>query len=88
MLLAAFATALGANVGRQAFDSLLQRATPVDERSRRFARSETMFQIVWVLGALIPTVLDLDARLGLLGLAVLLASTTGVAILRPGRAGR
>ena len=88
MLLAAFATALGANVGRQAFDSLLQRATPVDERSRRFARSETMFQIVWVLGALIPTVFDLDARLGLLGLAVLLASTTGVAILRPGRAGR
>jgi hypothetical protein len=43
----------GANAGRQAFDSLVQRDAPDVERGRLFARFETRFQLSWVLGALL-----------------------------------
>jgi predicted MFS family arabinose efflux permease len=67
--------ALGAAAGKIAFDSLLQRDGPDDLRGRAFARFETRFQLVWVLGALIPVLLYsvMDARVGLFVLAVVLA---------------
>ena len=43
------------NVGKQAFDAIVQRDAPDANRGRSFARFETRFQLVWVLGALIPT---------------------------------
>lgn len=43
------------NVGKQAFDAIVQRDAPDANRGRSFARFETRFQLVWVAGALIPT---------------------------------
>ena len=55
---AVFAVAFGASVGRQGFDSLLQRDAPDAARGRSFARFETLFQLLWVLGALGAVVLQ------------------------------
>lgn len=47
------------------FDGLLQSTVPVRSRGRAFINSETMFQIAWVLGALIPVVASLPVEAGL-----------------------
>ncbi len=52
--------------GKLAFDSLLQRDAPDANRGRSFARFELRFQLVWVIGAMIPVVLDLPRTLGFL----------------------
>jgi Major Facilitator Superfamily len=66
---AVFAVALGANIGRQSFDSVLQRDAPDAARGRAFARFETVFQLVWVLGALLAVVLEPSLNSGLAALA-------------------
>ena len=73
-LFTAIFVASGAAAGKVAFDSLLQRDGPDDLRGRAFARFETRFQLVWVLGALIPVALFdvMDARVGFFVLAVML----------------
>ena len=73
VLAAGFAVGLAANVGRQAFDSVLQRDAPDAVRGRSFARFETRFQLAWVIGALVPVILRLGTRAGLMGLGVFLA---------------
>jgi MFS family permease len=62
---AVFAIACAASMGRQAFDSILQRDAPRAARGRSFARFETLFQLVWVLGALGGVALQPSARTGL-----------------------
>lgn len=47
------------------FDGLLQASVPVEGRGRAFTNSETMFQIAWVLGALLPVVPIIPVELGL-----------------------
>lgn len=47
------------------FDGLLQASVPVEGRGRAFTNSETMFQIAWVLGALIPVVPIIPVEFGL-----------------------
>lgn len=47
------------------FDGLLQSSLPPDERGIAFTRSETLFAIAWVVGALIPTSLPVPTRFGL-----------------------
>jgi hypothetical protein len=66
---AVFAVALGANIGRQSFDSVLQRDAPEAARGRAFARFETVFQLVWVVGALIAVVFQPSLGVGLIALA-------------------
>jgi hypothetical protein len=56
----------GVNLGKLAFDSVLQRDAPDVVRGRYFARFETRFQLGQVVGALIPVVFNLPFRLGLL----------------------
>jgi predicted MFS family arabinose efflux permease len=73
MLVAAFVVGLGANVARQAFDSVLQRDAPDAARGRFFARFETRFQLAWVVGALVPVGLQLDMRAGFMALGALFA---------------
>ncbi|MGH8986958.1 MAG: MFS transporter [Acidimicrobiia bacterium] len=85
VLVAGLALGLAANVGRQAFDSVLQRDAPDATRGRSVARFETRFQLAWVIGALVPVVLQLGTRAGLIVLGVafaaaLVAFTTGVSI--------
>ena len=49
-----------------AFDGLLQSSVPAERRGIAFTRSETMFAIVWVLGAIWPTVIPMPPELGLI----------------------
>jgi hypothetical protein len=72
---AVFAIACTASMGRQSFDSILQRDAPDAARGRSFARFETLFQLVWVLGALGAVVLQPSTRTGLAVLGIVLLST-------------
>jgi len=67
--LIALVVGLSASAGKLAFDSLVQRDAPDANRGRSFARFETRFQLVWVVGAFIPVALPLPARLGYLTVA-------------------
>jgi hypothetical protein len=71
MLLATIALALGASSARHAFDSLLQQHVDSARRSRAFARAEAMLEIFWVVGALVPTVLNLEVTPGYAAVAAL-----------------
>lgn len=65
---AALAGAAGIAWGaaKLAFDGLLQSSVPPGRRGAAFTRSETVFSIAWVLGAIVPTALPLPASLGLI----------------------
>ena len=79
-----FAVAFGASIGRQGFDSILQRDGPDAARGRSFARFETQFQLIWVLGALAAVIMRPSTSNGLttyagvstLALIVYIAGTT------------
>ena len=65
--------AVAASAGKLAFDSLVQRDAPDAARGRSFARFETRFQLIWVVGAFIPVVvtpLNSHARVGFVVVAV------------------
>ena len=72
MLAIALVVGVSASVGRQAFDSLLQRSAPEAMTGRAFARYEWRFQLAWVLGAAIATaiVLPIEAAMGLLAVVL------------------
>jgi MFS family permease len=61
--------------GKLAFDSLVQRDVMESIRAKTFARFEAAFQLVWVVGALIPVVLTIRTAFGF----ALLATATAVA---------
>ncbi len=79
---AVFAVALGANIGRQSFDSVLQRDAPDAARGRAFARFETVFQLVWVVGALIAVVFQPSLGVGLIALAAGFGVTAALYVAR------
>ena len=66
-----FALAVGASaeLGRLAFQSLMQRLAPGGSYGRVFVRYEVLFQLAWVAGSLIPAMLPIDLRSGFLILA-------------------
>ena len=70
--IAAFAVAGGAACGRLVFDSLVQRDAPDAARGRAFARFETRFQIVWVVGGVVAVSYHWRERGGLFLLALVL----------------
>jgi hypothetical protein len=53
-------------VAKLAFDGLLQATVPAARRGAAFTRSETVFSIAWVLGAIVPTAIPVPASLGLI----------------------
>ena len=61
----------GATVDRQGFDSVLQADTLDAVRVRAFARFETLFQLLWALGALASVLLQPSAHSGFALLAAL-----------------
>ena len=63
-----------------AFDGLLQATVAATDRGRAFTRSETIFQLAWVIGAFVPTAMVLDVRVGLIiaGITALFAQTVYV----------
>lgn len=62
---------LGSSAGRLAFDSLVQRDAPEQIRGRTFARYETIFQLCWVAGAGLATLIPFHSRGGLRTLAAI-----------------
>ena len=65
------AVAIGSTCGKLAFDSLVQRDAPDANRGRSFARFEVRFQLVWVVGALLPLLfLPIPTRVGYAGIAL------------------
>lgn len=69
-MLAAAVVAIAGQMGKQAFDAIVQRDAPEANLGRSFSRFESRFQLVWVIGALIPVVVPLPARLGFLLVAL------------------
>ena len=72
-VLVLFAAAVGASseLGRLAFQTLMQRLAPEGAHGRVFVRYEILFQLAWVGGALIPALVPIDFRQGFLILAAL-----------------
>ena len=75
--LLAFILGACAAAGKLAFDSLVQRDAPATLHGRSFARFEAIFQLVWVIGALIPVVLVIPTRQGFWTLALVAALVGG-----------
>jgi len=67
-----------ASAAKQAFDAVVQRDAPERDKASAFARFETRFQLVWVVGSLVPVAVPVvvDFPLGL-GYAVI-AVVTGI----------
>jgi hypothetical protein len=72
LVFAAGAVAASAALARLAFDSLLQRDGADAARGRAFARYETRFQIVWVLGGLFAVLFFGGGRAGIFLVALVL----------------
>lgn len=70
---AALAAAAGFawGVAKLAFDGLLQRSVSNEDRGRAFVRAETLFQLSWVFGAIIPTAVTIPSGAGLAAAGVL-----------------
>ncbi len=67
---------LAASAAKLAFDSIVQRDAPAAAQGRAFARFETRFQLVWVAAALIPVVVPVPTRVGMIMLAVACSGAT------------
>jgi hypothetical protein len=88
--LAGLVAGTAASAARLGFESLVQRDVPSAIRATTITRSETVFQLSWVLGAVIPVALPVPADPGLLavGSACVLAVVVylyGLMRLRNGR---
>jgi hypothetical protein len=84
LVLSAATIAAAAACARVAFDSLLQRDGADAARGRAFARFETRFQLVWVLGGLLAVLYPAGGRSGifLVALVLLFAGLSYVATVR------
>ncbi len=79
----AFAAGFAWGVAKLSFDGLLQANVPASRRGAAFTRSETVFSLAWVLGAVVPTAIPLPVGLGLplAGFAALAAQIVYVSVL-------
>jgi hypothetical protein len=84
-VLALFGLTVGAatELGRLAFQSLMQRQAPEDALGRVFVRYEVQFQLAWVIGALLPAVLPIEFRGGILVLGAFYAVVAASYLLWP-----
>jgi hypothetical protein len=62
--------------GKLAFDSLVQRDARASDKGRVLAQFEARFQMLWVVGAFIPVVIPLPARIGFLLIGLLAAAAS------------
>jgi hypothetical protein len=67
-VLTLFALIVGASseLGRLAFQSLMQGLAPGGAHGRVFVRYEVIFQLAWVAGAMLPAMLPIEFREGFL----------------------
>ena len=66
----ALAVGLAGAVAKPSFDALVQRHVRESNQGRAFARFETRFQLMWVVGSFVPVVLSLPVAAGSLVMAV------------------
>ena len=59
-------------ISKAAFDAAVQQRVPEAARAKAIGRLEASFQTVWVVGALLPTLVAFPLALGFAGMAVLL----------------
>jgi len=71
----ALVVAVAASSARLAFDSLVQRDNGDAVQGRAFARFEACFQLVWVVGAVLPVLVSFPFRVG--GLVVAIFTAVG-----------
>ncbi|MGO8871704.1 MAG: hypothetical protein ACLQPH_09950 [Acidimicrobiales bacterium] len=69
----ALAVGVASAVAKPSFDALVQRHVRESSQGRAFARFETQFQLVWVVGSFVPVVLSLPVAAGSLIMAVVAA---------------
>jgi hypothetical protein len=69
----ALAIGLAGAVAKPSFDALVQRHVRESNQGRAFARFETRFQLMWVVGSFVPVVLALPVDGGSLVMAVVAA---------------
>lgn len=88
---AALAAAAGFawGIAKLAFDGLLQSSVRPEQRGAAFTRAETVLQLAWVIGAVIPTLVPMSPELGLplAGIAALGAQVVYVSRLLDGAPG-
>ncbi|MGC8463457.1 MAG: hypothetical protein ACP5P9_07305 [Acidimicrobiales bacterium] len=73
----ALSVGVAGSVAKPSFDALAQQGVEPADQGRAFARFETGYQLMWVIGAFAPVVLDLGIPVGDVVIAVL----TGVGAL-------
>ncbi|WP_404391625.1 MFS transporter [Humibacillus xanthopallidus] len=86
LVLLGFAQGLSAQLAKLCFDALVQRDVPERVRTSVFAWSETMLQMLWVVGGTLGIVLPLEPRIGFSVCAVALVWTIVMAALQRRRA--
>ena len=81
---------LAAGAAKLAFDALVQRHIPAANQGRAFGRFEAGFQLVWVVGALVPVIIEMTLTEGFLFLTLtsLAAAIVYIAGTRMARFGR
>jgi hypothetical protein len=57
-------------MAKPSFDALVQRHVSEANQGKAFARFETRFQLMWVVGSFVPVVLSLPVAAGCLVMAV------------------
>ncbi len=83
--LLAFVIGMASAASKPAFDALVQRYVPTAAQGRAFARFETRLQLVWVIGAFLPVVINLPLAAGDVVIAAV-AAVTGLSYLTSRRA--
>lgn len=76
-VVAAGSLGLAASAGKLAFDAVVQRDAPDTAQGRWFARCEAIFQLMWVVGAIVPVALSVPSRPGYLLLSGGAAAAAG-----------
>jgi hypothetical protein len=77
-LVLAATVGLGASAAKTAFDAIVQRDAPDAERAHLFARYESLFQLGWVVAALIPTLINTSLLVGFVVVAGTVLVTSGI----------
>jgi hypothetical protein len=82
LIVYAFVAGGTTELGRLAFQSLMQRHVPEGAMGRVFVRYEVVFQLAWVVGAFLPALLPITFRAGILALAAFYLALALVYVLR------
>jgi hypothetical protein len=82
LILFSFLAGGATELGKLAFQSLMQRETPGGVTGRVFVRYEVVFQLAWVAGALLPAMLSIPFRGGVILLAVFYLGVGGTFLAR------